>query len=135
VAGDAWSAPAAPPTLAAASLSEDERRVVLRLVELLREEFGDRLRAVWLYGSRARGEPPREESDVDLLVIAEPDTGDDGLTAILLIDRAVQELGISPYPIVSIHVWTPEWLAHRRRIESFFIQEVDRDKIALFGDT
>ena len=33
----------------------------------------------------------------------------------------------------SVHINTPAWLAQRREIESFFIAEVDRDKIALFG--
>ena len=33
----------------------------------------------------------------------------------------------------SVHVFDPEWLQRRREIESFFIQEVDRDKIVLAG--
>jgi hypothetical protein len=33
----------------------------------------------------------------------------------------------------SVHVYDPEWLRGRRKIESFFIQEVDRDKIVLAG--
>ena len=31
----------------------------------------------------------------------------------------------------SIHINTPAWLEQRRRIRSFFIAEVDRDKIVL----
>ncbi len=63
--------------LAAATLSEAERRTVRRFVAMLDEALGDDLRAVWLYGSRARGERPHPESDVDLLVIA----GGDGEAA------------------------------------------------------
>jgi len=33
----------------------------------------------------------------------------------------------------SIHINTPAWLAQRREIESFFIAEVDRDRIAVGG--
>ena len=121
-------------TLAEASLTADERRVVERLVELMRERFGGRLRSVWLYGSRARGERPGPESDIDLLVIADPDgDGDDVLAAILLVDRAAEELGVER-PIVSIKVHDTEWLRGRREIESFFIQDVDRDKIVLYGE-
>jgi predicted nucleotidyltransferase len=120
------------PTLADASLTEDERRVVERLIVLMRERFDGRLRSVWLYGSRARGERPHPESDIDLLAIADADEEDDVLTAIGLIDQAVDELEL-PRPIVSIKVYDPNWLEGRRRIDSFFIREVDRDKIVLYG--
>jgi hypothetical protein len=33
----------------------------------------------------------------------------------------------------SIHVYDPAHVARRREIQSFFIQEVDRDKIVLAG--
>jgi hypothetical protein len=33
----------------------------------------------------------------------------------------------------SIHTNTPAWLTERRRIHSFFIAEVDRDRISLSG--
>lgn len=120
-------------TLADASLTEDERRVVGRLVELMRERFAGRLRAVWLYGSRARGERPGPDSDIDLLAIADRGESDDVLTAILLVDEVARELGV-PRPIVSIKVHDPGWLEGRRRIDSFFIRDVDRDKVVLYGE-
>jgi predicted nucleotidyltransferase len=119
------------PTLADASLTEDERRVVERLVVLMRERFGGRLRSVWLYGSRARGERPHPESDIDLLAIADPGGYNDILPAISLVDQATEELCV-PRPIVSIKVFDPRWLEGRRRIDSFFIREVDRDKVVLY---
>ena len=120
-------------TLVDASLTDDERRVVERLVELMRERFGGRLRSVWLYGSRARGEHSGPESDIDLLAIADPGEGDDVFTAILLVDEAAKGLGL-PRPIVSIKVQDPGWLQARRRIDSFFIRDVDRDKLVLYGE-
>lgn len=100
----------------------------------MRSRFAGRLRAVWLYGSRARGERPGPESDIDLLAIAEPDEdGDDVLAAILLVDQAAEELAVER-PIVSIKVYDPRWLQGRREIDSFFIREVDRDKVVLFGE-
>jgi len=30
-----------------------------------------------------------------------------------------------------VHINTPQWLAQRREIRSFFITEVDRDKVVL----
>lgn len=44
--------------LARAALSDPERDVVSRLVGLLEDELAGDLRAIWLYGSRARGEAP-----------------------------------------------------------------------------
>lgn len=103
------------------------------MVELMRDRFGGRLRSVWLYGSRARGERPGPESDIDLLGIADAGEGDDVLTAILLVDRAAEELQL-PRPIVSIKIHDPDWLEGRRRIDSFFIRDVDRDKVVLYGE-
>lgn len=119
--------------LAQTSLNEEERQVVERLIELMRDRFGSRLHSVWLYGSRARGERPGPESDIDLLAIADPDEADDVLAALLLVDRAAGELRL-PRPIVSIKVQDPDWLEGRRRIDSFFIREVDRDKVVLYGE-
>ena len=67
--------------LAAAALNDTERRVVKRIVGLLESELGDGLLAVWLYGSRARGEADPTEthhdrrSDIDMLAIVDPSTG------------------------------------------------------------
>lgn len=118
--------------LAAAALNETERRVVARIVELLEAEFGDDLLALWLYGSRARGEWTHPDSDVDLLVIAAGDTSRNQRRAGDLGEAAALAEGESPFAY-SVHVYDPRWLRGRREIESFFIQEVDRDKIVLAG--
>jgi predicted nucleotidyltransferase len=45
---------AAVATLADRSLSADERTLLDRFVSELRARLGDELRAIWLFGSRAR---------------------------------------------------------------------------------
>lgn len=118
--------------LAQASLSDAERRVLERLVVGVAAEFGPRLRSIWLYGSRARGETPHPESDIDLLVVVDPVLPDDSRR---VVDHAYEaERAESSPAFISTLVYGPERLAQRRAIESFFIQEVDRDKIVLFGD-
>jgi predicted nucleotidyltransferase/uncharacterized protein (UPF0332 family) len=113
-------------TAAAAALSDSERRALERLIASLRRNLGDDLHAVWLYGSRARGEW-RWESDIDVLVIAE--TRDSVRN---LVDAAAS--GEDLYPgWFSVTVHTPEWVADRRAIAAWFMQEVDRDKIVLWG--
>jgi predicted nucleotidyltransferase len=118
--------------LAGASLSDVERRVVRRFIARLRAELGPDLGAVWLYGSRARGETPRVESDVDLMVIAEGGWNRYEAKAIDLVSEAAEAEGDSP-AWYSVFVHDLDWLRGRRRIESFFIQEVDRDKVVLAG--
>jgi predicted nucleotidyltransferase len=126
--------------LDAAALNDRERRVIERLLPALRAELGEDLLAVWLYGSRARGEAdptetdPDRRSDIDLMVIVDParDANAFGweLTA-LVIDAADAE-GDSP-PYYSVQVYDADRLRNRRQIRSFFFQEVDRDKIVLAG--
>jgi predicted nucleotidyltransferase len=118
--------------LAPASLTPAERRVVERLVERLREELGPDLHAIWLFGSRARGETPHPESDIDLMVLADGSRLQIGLTAIELAHEIAPAEGVSP-AWYSFSVRTPEWLRGRREIRSFFIAEVDRDKLVLYG--
>lgn len=121
------------PTLATASLDPRERRALERLVEMLKSELGQDLHAVWLFGSRARGEQPGEESDIDLLILTRGGWGDDSMRVVELLFQAADAEGVSPV-YFSTHVRDRAWVEGRRAIESFFIQEVDRDKIVLFGE-
>lgn len=116
-----------------AQLTESERRVVERLSSRLDDELNGDLRALWLYGSRAR-RTAHPESDVDLLVIADGGHDRYGRIAGDLSEEAAIAEGESPFSF-SVHVHDPEWLQGRRAIESFFIQEVDRDKIVLAGSS
>lgn len=117
--------------LTAAQLTERELRTVERLASRLDNALGDDLRALWLYGSRAR-KTAHPESDVDLLVIADGGRDRYGRIAGDLGEEAAIAEGESPFKF-SVHVHDPEWLRDRRAIESPFIQEVDRDKIVLAG--
>lgn len=112
------------------SLSPEEQRVVERWIEVLREEID--LESVWLFGSRARGER-WDDSDVDLLVITRGDPERDRQRVWKTIDDVARAMGVNPALFVP-HTWDRAWLEGRREIESFFIQEVDRDKVVLFGE-
>lgn len=121
------------PALAEASLTDAERRVLEQLVERLAETLGPRLRSVWLYGSRARGETPHEESDIDLLVVVDPERPEDRRTVVRLAVDAESEVGLGTV-LLSPLVYSSERVAQRREIRSFFLQEVDRDKVVLYGE-
>lgn len=116
--------------LADAALDQREREVLDRYVAALAQAYGDDLDAVWLYGSRARGERPHDESDVDLLVVTRGERSDEPLLAILW--RILDELG-NPRVIVEPRQRSRAWVEDRRAIDSFFLREVDRDKIVLRG--
>ena len=112
------------------SLSEPEREAVARFTDDVVAALGDDLVSVWLYGSRARGEERRPESDVDLIVITR--SGVDARARVVdLATDAILEAGGLIH--LSPHAWDTDWLQGRREIDSFFIQEVDRDKVVLFG--
>lgn len=117
-------------TLAETTLTEDQRRLIAHLIPRLRGELG--AESVWLYGSRARAEPPWPESDVDLLVIAPGGRWENLLRVDELLFEVAAKLGVDPTPF-AIQVWDRQWLDRRREIRSFFIQEVDRDKLVLAG--
>lgn len=121
-------------SLAQASLSAQERALLERFAEKLRERLGEELQAVWLFGSRARGEEPGEESDVDVLALVQDASWDERMRVRGVLDVAAGELGLEALVwSFSIHVHTLSWLAQRREIESFFIAEVDRDKVVVSG--
>lgn len=119
--------------LADASLSDAERSALDGAVRELRREFGERLRSVWLYGSRARGEMPHPESDIDLLVVVDRRNWEEDGRVFDAVRRAAEEAGVNSLFFMPL-VYDVERIAQRREIESFFIREVDRDKIVLFGE-
>ncbi len=118
-------------TLADTTLSSDERALLERFAAELRRAPENRPHAIWLFGSRARGESPGEYSDVDVLVIVDDDSWEAKSRIHDMLQHAARALDL---PAVtwsfSVHIHTPQWLAQRREIRSFFIAEVDRDKVA-----
>lgn len=129
-----------PDALAKAALNPTERRAVERIVALLRDELGGDLLAVWLYGSRARGDADPNEthydrrSDIDMMAIVGPGRDADafGWDFTPKLIEVVEAEGDSP-PYYSLRIYGVDWLRDRRRIRSFFFQEVDRDKLVLAG--
>ena len=73
--------------------------------------------------------------DIDLLVLADDASWDAKERIHAALARAATQLDLAAVAWdLSIHVHTPEWLRGRREIRSFFIAEVDRDKVVLHGE-
>jgi predicted nucleotidyltransferase len=120
------------PSLATASLDAAERRALRRFVGLLRKMFAEDLDAVWLYGSRVRGEPPRDESELQLLVLLRHSSRSDRVTALeLLWQAALAERASESY--FSIRISDRASPERRRAIDEFVAREVEPDGIALFA--
>jgi predicted nucleotidyltransferase len=119
-------------SLATASLDAAERRALERFVGLLRERFADDLEAVWLYGPRARGERPGDESEPRLLVLLRHSSRSDRATALeLLWEAARAERATESY--FSIRIADRASPERRRAIDEFFVREVEPDAIVLFA--
>ena len=118
--------------VAETSLSDAERRTLDRLVRALESRLGDDLLALWLFGSKARGEPAGPETDVDLLVVTRAGSRKEDDLVRRLLERYASAHGTSPFAFRAL-VHSPEWVAERRAMDTFFLREVDRDKIVLAG--
>jgi len=117
-------------TVEATSLSPAEQRAVDRFVRLLTAQLGDELLAVWLFGSRARGEPVGDaDSDVDLLVITR--TGDQERLVSDLARQARCE-GEWAHPLHAL-THDPGWVAERRGVNAFLMREIDSVRVVLYG--
>jgi hypothetical protein len=120
--------------LAEATLDDLERQALESIVLELHERLGRHLTSIWLYGSRARGERPHDESDIDLLVVLDQETREATDRVYDAVWEGAEKAGASP-ALFSAFVYDVARIAERREIQSFFIQEVDRDKIVLYGDS
>lgn len=80
----------------------------------------------------ARAETVEADSDIDLLVVAHGGDERYGGRMVSLVFQAADDTGADPITL-SVHTYDPERVEQRRAIRSFFIQEVDRDKIVLAG--
>lgn len=122
------------PSLEHTSLTDAERRAVARVTDSLAERLGDELVAVWLFGSKARGEAPGADSDIDMMVVARGGRDRHWRKVWETIEEVAPREGADPIAF-SPHVVDPAWLHGRREIRSFFIQDVDRDKVVLAGES
>lgn len=108
------------------AISSSVRTALERYRDRLRLRFGERLRAVVLFGSHARGQA-HEDSDVDVLVVV------DGLTSLEAWEAAGDvapvaietRLPLAPLPI------STERLESLRKSERLLAQVIDSEGIAL----
>lgn len=107
-----------PPSLA------PQRETLARCLEAMNQVMP--LRAVYLFGSHARGDA-RPDSDVDLCIVA--DGAERQLEAAQSFCRAIRP--IRPKPSFTIVPITPERLSEKRSIRDFFFETVLNEGVRL----
>ncbi|MGI9081352.1 MAG: hypothetical protein ACR2FZ_03600, partial [Thermoleophilaceae bacterium] len=96
-----------------------------RYAEVLGAALGDALRAVWLFG---------DDSDVDVMVFVADDSWPAKERIRRMLHEIAREMALDDVAwSFSVHIHTTAWLRRRREIRSFFIDEVDRDKVVVAG--
>ena len=91
-------------------LTDKEQQATLTFVDKVRQQFGDRLITVFLFGSRARGEA-EPDSDMDILVVLSEVDPEIQKTIHYLAADVWLEQGI----FLSTLVWSE---AHRRKVKN-----------------
>lgn len=104
------------------SVTDEEREAVERFLRDLEESLGSDVEAVWLYGSRARNEPPAAESDVDLLVLTEGGRERDRSRVIDLASEAALSAAGQNGVSLSATVQGLDWVRERRAKDDGFIR-------------
>ncbi len=111
-------------------LTEAERQTIVEFVRGLRDRFDGQVRAVILFGSRARGEA-EPESDMDVLVVMS--------SVDLAISKWVRHLAVEVWLKHGVYVSTRVWSRdHWRRLEelqTLLYQNIRRDGIDLLSLT
>jgi uncharacterized protein len=108
------------------NLRGDEQAALSELRDWVRGRFGERVRQLALFGSRARGEGD-EDSDVDVLVVIDQLTSDEARA----IGYFAGDLLTRHDVLVSPMCLSTERLDHLRRRERRIAREIGRDGIPL----
>jgi predicted nucleotidyltransferase len=109
-----------------AHLSDTEKIAVTTFVHATREQFHDRILAVALFGSKARGDDD-PESDIDLIVIA--DSEDSEFRSALW--RIASEISLEYNVIISARIYSKKRWEKTRRIGLPFSKAIINESIPL----
>ncbi len=101
-----------------------EQKSIERITELLRKEFGSRLRYVVAFGSRVRGDFSGE-SDFDLLIVIDKPDIEDELNAIRIVS---QEEDLTGIPYVAL-VKSLDAFEKEKKFKTGFYQNIIREGV------
>ena len=109
-----------------ASLSATEQAAITAYVQAIQRQYPDRIRAVALFGSKARGDDD-PESDIDLLVIC--DSEDRQFRSALW--KKASEISLEQSVLLSIRIYSQARWQKARQIGLPFTREIIADSLSL----
>jgi len=109
-------------------LTPHEREVLAVFLSRLREQCGDRIAHVWLFGSKVRGDSD-EGSDVDLLIVARE--GDDAL--VKAVGDVAYELSLEHGVLLCEHVVSTWRFAQMRARQELIYENVVGEGVDLWS--
>ena len=109
-----------------ANLNPTEQQVILEFVQSLEDQFGELVRSVLLFGSKARGDSI-PDSDLDVLVVVDSDDWRvHKQIRYLAADICLKyDLNLSP------RVWSTSHLREMEELQPLLYQNIHRDGISL----
>ncbi|MGM0366480.1 MAG: nucleotidyltransferase family protein [Actinomycetota bacterium] len=107
-------------------LSSKEKNIIYTFKKEIEEKFPKEIIEILIFGSKARGDAAKD-SDIDILVI----TKASDKKIIKEIRSTGYDLEIDNDIVLSIQVLSRDYVDYLRNLPTQFIQNVDRDAIAL----
>ena len=107
-------------------LSNKEKNILHNFKKEIEKKFPGEIIEVLIFGSKARGDATKD-SDIDILVI----TKFSDKKIIKEIRFTGYELEIENDIVLSIQVLSSDYVKHLRNLPTQFIQNIDRDAIAV----
>ena len=107
-------------------LSNKEKNILYNFKKEIEKKFPGEIIEVLIFGSKARGDATRD-SDIDILVI----TKSINRKIIKEIRFTGYELEIENGITLSIQVFSSDYVNHLRDLPTQFIQNIDRDAVAV----
>jgi len=107
---------------------QSSKQATSLFIEAVKREFS--IRRVLMFGSRARGDE-HGESDIDLAVLMEEESGDFFSLKLKMDDIAYDILLETGMRIQALPIWQNEWQHPERYSNPYLIKNIQREGVAL----